>query len=84
MLLIFYLSDGVVYNVATGWKNLDEYYGNRAEEMKKVFGGVYLPFDRYVYDHHFLFKYNQESKQLEFKGEAPSYIQNLINNSRKE
>lgn len=79
MLFIYYLSDGEVFNVGIGWNSLKEYYGHRAEEMSRVFGAVLLPYDKYAYDHHYLFKVNLETKNLEFKGEAPAYIQSLIN-----
>ncbi len=79
MLFIYYLSDGEVFNVGIGWHSLQEYYGKRAEEMSKIFGAIELPYDKYAYDHHYLFKVNLETKQLEFKGEPPSYISKLIN-----
>lgn len=78
MLIIYYLSDGEVHNVAIGWKNLQQYYGRRAEEMSRIFGSIYIPFDKYVYDHHYLFKYNVKTNKLEFKSEPPAYIQSLI------
>lgn len=76
MIFIYYLSDGEIYQCGIGWKTLEEFYGKRAEEMSKIFGSLYLPYDRYVYDNHFKFKVDIDSKQL-MMVDIPDYIKNM-------
>lgn len=42
MLVIYFKSDGEIYQVATGYKTLEEYHGKRAEEFALIFDAIYI------------------------------------------
>ena len=42
MLIIYFKSDGEIFQVATGYKTFEEFYNARAEEFSKVFEAIYI------------------------------------------
>lgn len=42
MLIIYFKSDGEIHQVATGYKNLKEFYGERTKEFSLIFDAIYI------------------------------------------
>lgn len=56
MLFIYYLSDGEIYRASTPEKNMQEFFGKRAEEMSKVFGALYIEqFNDFIFNNYYHF-----------------------------
>ena len=57
MLIIYFKSDGEIYQVATSYKNLKEFYGKRAEEFGLIFDFIYEEeYNNYLFNNFHEFK----------------------------
>ncbi len=57
MLIIYFKSDGEIYQVATNYKNLKEFYGKRAEEFSLIFDFIYEEkYNNYLFNNFHEFK----------------------------
>lgn len=66
MLIIYFKSDGEIYQVATNYKTLEEFYGNRAAEFSLIFDSIYIEeINDYILNRYIDFEV--ENKQLKFK-----------------
>lgn len=75
MLIIYFKSDGEIYRVTSPYKNLDEYFGQRANEFKLIFDGIYIEtLNDYLFNRYIDFKVNLNTKQLEAKAETLDFL----------
>ena len=79
MILIYFLSTGEIYEIGTGWKTIEEFYGYRSEDMKKILGYKYVEYDRFLYENTHRFKIDVNTKELVLHN-PPDYLKNIINN----
>lgn len=77
MLFIYYLSDGAIAQAVMPYKDLEEFYGDRAKEMSLVFGALYIPtYNDFVF-HNFQ-QFMVKDGKLEYKDKTSlSFIRNI-------
>lgn len=57
MLFIYYLSDGEIWQTSTPERNMEEFFGERAEEMSKIYGCLYIDqFNDFIFNNYKDFK----------------------------
>lgn len=57
MLIIYFKSDGEIHQVANGYKNLKEFYGERATEFSLIFDAIYIEKNNdYIFNNFFEFR----------------------------
>lgn len=75
MLFIYYLSDGEIWQTSIPEKNMEEFFGERAEEMSKIYGCLYIDqFNDFIFNNYKDFKV--VNGELEFKKQ--SLLKNFI------
>lgn len=55
MLIIYYKTDGEIYRVSTGYRNLEEFFGTRIKEYEQIFDYIYVDFNEFVFRNYFNF-----------------------------
>ena len=75
MLIVFYKSDGEIYRVSTGYENLEEFFGLRANEFAAIFDCIYVNFNEFIFRNYFKYKIDITTKKLV----ASEDIKNLLN-----
>ena len=66
MLIIYFKSDGEIYQVVSPYKTMEEFYGKRAEEFNLILDSIYIEdYNDYIFNRYpeFIIK----DKQLKFK-----------------
>lgn len=69
MIVIYFKVDGEIHQVAPGYKSIEEYYGCKAEEFKKIFDYLYFEDENYFLFNNF-YQFEIVDKQLIFKDSA--------------
>ena len=74
MLIMYWLSDGEIYHVITGYSSVEEFNPQRAEEFKKIFGFLYVPvINDFVINRYVDFKVDTDVNELVYIGENVPY-----------
>ena len=64
MIVIYYKSDGEIYQVAIGYSSFEEYYGKRAEEFSQIFDCIAMESNDYIFNKFSDFRVDTETKEL--------------------
>ena len=68
---MYWLSDGEIYHIITGYETIEEFNPKRAEEFKKVFGFKYYDtINDFVLNRYVSFKIDLPTGELIYVGEG--------------